>query len=505
MILFAPGIALLKPMRGTLRFWILPMPLLLCLLFLMAAHWLGQLGSAGFVATLILLSLLAWWYLQICFFRITRSERDRTELAMSAASGGDLTASSYSGIKTLGNFGRHFEAMIVNMSAIVANIRTAAVMLGDTGKKLVDDTRSLAERAAAQGQHLQQTSIHVKTVSETVARNASAAHEVSMMTSSLHTEANQAGTMMHEAVKSMDPLEATSRRMSEIIGVIDGIAFQTNLLALNAAVEAARAGEQGRGFAVVAAEVRNLAKRSQGAAAEIRNLIAESSSRVGETVEGIKKINTTMESLISGIGEIAMNVNVMAEGSASQSAALEEVVHAVGDLDVLTHENAELVQRASFNSDRLIMQASTLEISVGDIQLRQGTADQARQMVFDAMVHIRTQGQDQAKADFHDRQGQFIDRDLYVFVFDRYGRYLVHGALPEKDDTSLSEIEGLDAEQLVSDAWAICDAEQGGWVNYTITNPTTMHVQAKASYVMPLDDKLLVGCGCYLNEQWLNL
>ncbi|MBP8286906.1 MAG: cache domain-containing protein, partial [Rhodoferax sp.] len=462
-------------------------------------------GSAWFVATLILLSLLAWWYLQICFFRITRSERDRTELAMSAASGGDLTASSYSGIKTLGNFGRHFEAMIVNMSAIVANIRTAAVMLGDTGKKLVDDTRSLAERAAAQGQHLQQTSIHVKTVSETVARNASAAHEVSMMTSSLHTEANQAGTMMHEAVKSMDPLEATSRRMSEIIGVIDGIAFQTNLLALNAAVEAARAGEQGRGFAVVAAEVRNLAKRSQGAAAEIRNLIAESSSRVGETVEGIKKINTTMESLISGIGEIAMNVNVMAEGSASQSAALEEVVHAVGDLDVLTHENAELVQRASFNSDRLIMQASTLEISVGDIQLRQGTADQARQMVFDAMVHIRTQGLDQAKADFHDRQGQFIDRDLYVFVFDRYGRYLVHGALPEKDDTSLSEIEGLDAEQLVSDAWAICDAEQGGWVNYTITNPTTMHVQAKASYVMPLDDKLLVGCGCYLNEQWLNL
>jgi hypothetical protein len=212
---------------------------------------------------------------------------------------------------------------------------------------------------------------------------------------------------------------------------------------------------------VVAAEVRNLAKRSQGAAAEIRNLIAESSSRVGETVEGIKKINTTMESLISGIGEIAMNVNVMAEGSASQSAALEEVVHAVGDLDVLTHENAELVQRASFNSDRLIMQASTLEISVGDILLRQGTADQARQMVFDAMVHIRTLGLDQAKADFHDRQGQFIDRDLYVFVFDRYGRYLVHGALPEKDGTLLSEIEGLDAEQLVSDAWAICDAEQG--------------------------------------------
>jgi hypothetical protein len=352
---------------------------------------------------------------------------------------------------------------------------------------------------------LQQTSLHVKHVSETVARNAEASHEVSMMTTSLHKEADSAGQKMHEAMQSMGPLEVTSRRMSEIIGVIDGIAFQTNLLALNAAVEAARAGEQGRGFAVVAAEVRNLAKRSQGAAAEIRGLIAESSARVGETVSGIRQINTTMESLISGIGEIAMNVNVMAEGSATQSAALEGVVHAVGDLDVLTHENAELVERASFNSDRMITQASALEISVGGIRLRQGTADQARQMVFDAMVHIRTHGLERAIADFHDKQGPFIDRDLYVFIFDRAGRYLEHGAMPEKDGTPLSAIAGLDADKLVADAWTVCDQEQGGWVNYSIKNPLSGAVQAKSSYVMALDDERLIGCGCYLNSQWLNI
>ena len=502
---YSPGIALLKPLPGTLRFWVLPAPLILALSTLLLLQLLQSAANETWASVLVMVALVSWWYLQVCFFQITRGERDRTAKAMKAASEGDLASSSYSGIETLGNFGRDFESMVGNMSAIVANIRTAAVMLGDTGKKLVDDTRSLAERAATQGQHLQQTSLHVKHVSETVARNAAAAHEVSMMTTSLHREADQAGSKMHGAVNSMGPLEVTSRRMSEIIGVIDGIAFQTNLLALNAAVEAARAGEQGRGFAVVAAEVRNLAKRSQGAAAEIRNLIAESSTRVGETVEGIKKINETMESLISGIGEIAMNVNVMAEGSASQSAALEEVVHAVGDLDVLTHENSELVERASYNSDRMILQASTLEISVGDIRLRQGTADQARQMVFDAMVHIRMQGLDQAKADFHDRQGQFIDRDLYIFVFDRYGRYVVHGAMPEKDGSALSEIQGLDAEKLVADAWEVCDSEQGGWVNYTIINPTTMQIQGKASYVMPLDDKHLVGCGCYLNQQWLNL
>jgi signal transduction histidine kinase len=212
-----------------------------------------------------------------------------------------------------------------------------------------------------------------------------------------------------------------------------------------------------------------------------------------------------MESLISGIGEIAMNVNVMAEGSASQSSALEEVVHAVGDLDVLTQENTALVNRASFNSDRMIAQASILEISVGDIQLRQGTADQARQLVFDAMVHLRSVGYEQAVRDFHDRQGEFIDRDLYIFIFDRAGYYQVHGAMPEKDGTDLRAITGLDAQALVTDAWTVCDEEQGGWVNYTITNPVTREVQAKSSYVMPLDDSRLIGCGCYMNSQWLNV
>ena len=508
MNLFSPGIALLRPLSGRLRFWVLPIPMILVLVAIVAMASLGSVaaGQQGIVFGLLGLGgLLVWIYFQLAYFSITRGERDRMDHAMTEVSHGNLAKQVGSSVSTLGNFGRHLELMITNMSSMVANIRTAAVLLGDTGKKLVEDTRSLAERAEAQGQHLQQTSMHVKHVSETVARNAQAAQEVSMMTSSLHKEADTAGKMMNEAMQSMGPLEVTSKRMSEIIGVIDGIAFQTNLLALNAAVEAARAGEQGRGFAVVAAEVRNLAKRSQGAAAEIRGLIAESSSRVGDTVNGIRQINATMESLISGIGEIAMNVNVMAEGSASQSAALEEVVHAVGDLDVLTHENTALVSRAAGNSDRLINQASTLEISVGDIRLRQGTADQARQLVFDAMVHLRNVGYEQAVRDFHDKSGAFIDRDMYIFIFDRRGIYQVHGASPEKDNTDLRDIPGLDAEQLVADAWEVCDQAQGGWVNYIITNPVSRETQAKTSYVVPLDDHHLLGCGCYLNSQWRNV
>jgi methyl-accepting chemotaxis protein len=452
-----------------------------------------------------LMGLLLWWYFLMSFFKSSQIDRAYTDAAIELAAGGDLTGSAISGVGTLGNFGQHLDLMMHKMSAIVANIRTAAVLLGDTGKKLVNDTRSLSERAESQGEHLRQTSVHVKRVSETVARNASASQEISMMTHSLHKEADAAGRLMQQAVLSMGPLQFTSGRMSEIIGTIDGIAFQTNLLALNAAVEAARAGEQGRGFAVVASEVRNLAKRSQTAAAEIRTLIAESSARVATTVNGIGEVNVMMESLISGISEISMNVNVMAEGSAAQSAALEEVVNAVGDLDVLTQENTGLVARSATNSDRLIAQASALEISVADMQLRQGTADQARQMVFDAMVHVQTVGLEQAARDFQNPDGAFIDRDLYVFIFDRDGYYVVHGAAPQKDGINLCEIQGLDADKLVFDAWTACDENDGGWVSYAITNPLTGEVQAKSSYVIPLDENRLLGCGCYLNTEWVNL
>jgi len=507
MNLLTPAIALLKPLSGKQRFWVLPMPLLAGMVWMIWLVFSQSAGAELFWADVlaVVLALLLWLYFQLAFFSITREERNRTEGAMRLASQGDLTHTVNVGIQTLGNFSKHLDKMILSMSSMVANIRTAAVLLGDTGKRLVDETRSLSERTQTQGNHLQQTSKNVKHVSETVSRNAQAAQEVSMMTKSLHQEANGAGLKMQEAMQSMGPLEVTSRRMSEIIGVIDGIAFQTNLLALNAAVEAARAGEQGRGFAVVAAEVRNLAKRSQGAASEIRGLIAESSSRVGDTVKSITEVNTTMESLVSGIGEIAMNINVMAEGSASQSAALEEVVHAVGDLDVLTQENTELVNRASDNSDRLIHQAATLETSVHDIRLRQGTADQARNMVFKAMEHIRSVGYDQAARDFHDPRFGFIDRDMYIFIFDRAGYYVVHASMPEKDGTDLRSAPGLDADKLVADAWEVCDRDQGGWVNYTITNPVTREVQAKTSYVEPLDADRLLGCGCYLNSEWLDV
>ena len=279
--------------------------------------------------------------------------------------------------------------------------------------------------------------------------------------------------------------------------MIDGIAFQTNILALNAAIEAARAGEAGRGFAVVAAEVRQLAQRSSAAAAEIRTLIAASSGQVGTSVGRIEGVSATLDAVVAGVRkDVSQRLRGIASASAEQSQGLREMSQNVGNLDEITRQNAAMVEESASASQDLVERAGLLSSAVASIRLRQGSADEARDLVERALACMQEQGYEAAGRLMRDRANGFVDRDLYVFVVDREGRYLLHGARPEKEGSRVHDVPGVDGERFVADAWERTE-RGGGWIEYDILNAETGAVQPKASYMRRFDEQRVVGCGVY--------
>ena len=449
--------------------------------------WLEGAGAA------LVLLLLA--YGMASFYRATLDSLQQLNHVMEQATQGDLSNVVHvPGSDEMARMGATFATMLKRLSGLVADMRSVSAVLGHMGENLVEDGLNLSDRTQSQAASLEQASANVREVAETVTRNASAAQEMSRVSNQLHHNTEAASGLMHQTMQGMGTLEATSRRMTEIIGTIDSIAFQTNILALNAAVEAARAGEQGRGFAVVATEVRNLAQRTQSAASEVRQLIAESNQRVQTSVGEIHSVNGVMDTLVQGIRDMAGRIDGMASASQQQSAALSEVVQAMNALDQITNQNGDMVERTTQRSDRLMRRTQDLSHTVQHIKLPQGTADEARQLVEDAWTLIEQQGYERAAQQFY--SGRFVDRDLYIFVFDRNGVYQVMGADQRKNGTRLHDAPGVDADQLLRDAWERAD-QGGGWVEYNIISPATGEVRGKSSFVRAINDRLLIGAGAY--------
>ena len=448
--------------------------------------------AGGGLAAVLLLG-----YGMVAFYRATVDGLKFLAHAMEQAREGDLTVQvTLPGRDEMAMIAQKFQNMLSSLSELVADVRSASAVLGHVGQQLVDDSQSLSGRTQSQASSLEQTTANVRQVADTVNENSAAAQDVSRVSAQLHHQTEEAGSLMHQTMNGMGTLQSTSQRMTEIIGTIDSIAFQTNILALNAAVEAARAGEQGRGFAVVAAEVRNLAQRSQSAASEVRQLIAESTGRVRHSVQEIESVSQVMDRLVQGIRDISSRIEVMATASSSQSTALSEVVQAVGDLDSVTFENSAMVERTTHRAARLMERTADLDAAVKHMKLRQGTADEAYALVERALAHIQNVGYARACDDFHDKNGPFIDRDLYIFVFDRQGKYHVMGMDKSRANSRLHDAPGLDAERLLQDAWYRADSG-GGWVEYNIINLQTGAIRAKSSYVVALNKDLLIGCGAY--------
>jgi len=219
------------------------------------------------------------------------------------------------------------KGMVSRLSAMVASIRSNAALVANSGTTLATGNRELSTRTEQQAANLEQTSASVEELSSTVQVTAQTTQQVSAQAARVRDLADRGAQAMAQAVQSVETIHGSAKRMSEIVGVIDSLAFQTNILALNAAVEAARAGEQGRGFAVVASEVRSLAQRSAESAKEIRQLISGSSKQVATSVEQIHAVDANISDIVSGIRGVADN---MLQISASRECLNKSTDRAVG-------------------------------------------------------------------------------------------------------------------------------------------------------------------------------
>ncbi len=446
---------------------------------------------------LVLAGALLLGWLAAAFYASFRGAVVALHGGMDAVARGDLAArTEVSGRDELAGIAALVERMNERLSAMVAEIRSHAARVGLAGRQTADGSRALAERTEEQAASLRQTVATVHALAEAVAASARAAGDADRLTGELRERAEAGGRAMQDGLQAMAQLEGGSRRVGEIVGVIDAIAFQTNILALNAAVEAARAGEAGRGFAVVAAEVRLLARRSADAAGEIRALIDDSTRRVGTTAQSIQAVGTLLGELVGGVRNASDALRSIAAASARQSADLEQLSANVAGLDGITQRNAEMVSESAAAAQELVHRAAGLAEAVASVRLRQGTADEAHALVERALPLLQRQGVAGARTSLQSREQGFVDRDLYVFVIDRAGRYVVHGAKPAMEGRRVHEVPGIDGDRFLRDALAAA-AAGSGWIDYDIVDPTSGRVMPKTSYIVRLDDAHFVGCGVY--------
>ncbi len=247
-----------------------------------------------------------------------------------------------------------------NMAGVIAQVKEASTEVSRGADEISQGNTNLSQRTEEQASSLEETASSMEEMTSTVKQNADNAGQANQLAVAARDQAEKGGAVVAKAVRAMTEINESSKKIADIIGVIDEIAFQTNLLALNAAVEAARAGEQGRGFAVVATEVRNLAGRSATAAKEIKGLIQDSVKKVDEGSTLVTQSGVTLEHIVAAVKKVTDIVAEIAAASQEQSAGIEQVNKAVMQLDELTQQNAALVEEASAASQSMAEQARGL-------------------------------------------------------------------------------------------------------------------------------------------------
>ncbi|MGF1752656.1 methyl-accepting chemotaxis protein [Vibrio makurazakiensis] len=273
---------------------------------------------------------------------------------MSKVADGDLKSTMPDDYQ--GEFGRLAEAVntsILNIRNMVEKITTSSARVATASTEIADGNNDLSQRVEAQASNLEETAASMEQMTATVKQNADNAKGANELSDDAAKKAGKGGEVVGQAVSAMSEINSASKKIADIIGVIDEIAFQTNLLALNAAVEAARAGEQGRGFAVVAGEVRNLAQRSAAAAKEIKGLINDSVEKVDEGSRLVDESGETLNEIVDAVARVSELIRQIADSSIEQSTGIDEINRAITTMDEMTQQNASLVEETSAASQSL--------------------------------------------------------------------------------------------------------------------------------------------------------
>ena len=323
--------------------------------------------SLGVIAIATLIALIACWIL--IMRTVVRPLTDAVKVVDRIAAG-DLTVDVKTGSHD--ETGRLLSGLLKmrdGLADAVSVIRRSAIGVGDASRRIAVDHADLSARTEQQAASLEETASSMEELAATVKQNAESAREANTLASGSSDTANRGGKVMAQVAGTMGGISTASKRIADIVGVIDSIAFQTNILALNAAVEAARAGEQGRGFAVVASEVRALAQRSAEAAREIKTLIKDSVDRVDAGTRLVEEAAATMEEIVASVRRVTQMMSEISAASQEQLSGIEQVGGAVTQMDRVVQQNAGLVQESAVAAENMADQAERLMQSVARFKL----------------------------------------------------------------------------------------------------------------------------------------
>lgn len=444
-------------------------------------------------------------YLLASLVMATRANLEKLSQALDRIADGEIATQTISDraadeSSEAGRLWHTLAQMRTDLGKIVTQVRSSAETIALGAREIADGHANLSQRTEKQASTLEEIAAGMEELAGTVQQNAAHCKSAADLSQSALATANRGAEAVHRAMHSMSAIEESSRRMADITGVIQGIAFQTNILALNAAVEAARAGDHGRGFGVVASEVRSLAHRSADAAKEIKALIGQSVEQIAEGGRDASAAGKRIDDIVVSVEKVSRLIGEVTTASGEQSAGVGEVNKAIMQLEGVTQQNAALVEEAAASTLHFQDEAARLLEVVGAFKLdRMESRDQAVALVRKAAAHLAAVGPERAFDDFEDPRAGFVFGDLYIYAYDMNGIRQASGGMLGTRGKDISN--DLDAYgKRYGQALVDLARDRGrGWVDYCILNPVTQHAEPKSSYIERVGD-YFVGSGIYRPE-----